>query len=139
MKRQTLTVLGFLLGATVLPAGAQTDPSGGKQAIVPGPPTPASAGPVVTLPALVAELEQNNPELQAGRREIDVRLARVAPAGAPPEPTITVGYMGGLASAPFFPSGSTPNAFRQFSVTQEIPFPGKLALRSRVAATEATA
>jgi len=139
VKRQTLTVLGFLLGATVLPAGAQTDPSGGKQAIVPGPPTPASAGPVVTLPALVAELEQNNPELQAGRREIDVRLARVAPAGAPPEPTITVGYMGGLASAPFFPSGSTPNAFRQFSVTQEIPFPGKLALRSRVAATEATA
>ncbi len=139
MKRQTLTVLGFLLGAAVVPAGAQTDPAVGRQTIVPGLPTSTAAGSVVTLPELVTELEARNPELQAGRREIDVRQARVAPAGAPPDPTITAGYMGGLASAPFFPSGSTPNAFRQFSVTQEIPFPGKLALRSRVAATDVTA
>lgn len=98
-----------------------------------------TAASATTLGTLVEELERNNPELQAGRREIDVRLARVAPAGAPPEPTISAGYMGGLAGVPFFPRGSTANAFRQFSVTQEIPFPGKLALRSRVAATEASA
>lgn len=31
--RQTLTRLGLLLGATVVPAGAQTDPTGGTQAM----------------------------------------------------------------------------------------------------------
>ncbi|HEY3381604.1 MAG TPA: TolC family protein [Vicinamibacterales bacterium] len=139
MKRQTLTLLGFLFGAAIVPADAQTDSGPGAHGVAPGPPTTASAGSVVTLQALVAELEQHNPELQAGRREVDVRLARVASAGAPPEPTITAGYMGGLASVPFFPSGSTPNAFRQFTVTQEIPYPGKLGLRSQVAATEVTA
>jgi len=134
MTRRAVLAL-VLLFTTTSPGVAQTPPQS-----VAAPPALAApvAGPT-TLPALVAQLEQNNPLLQAGRREIDVRLARVAPAGAPPEPTITAGYMGGLTSAPFFPSASTPNAFRQFSVTQEIPFPGKLALRSRVAATEADA
>jgi outer membrane protein, heavy metal efflux system len=140
VKRQTLNVFAFIIfGTSVVPTGAQTDSAPGRQAVAPAPPTAASAGTVVTLPALVTELEQHNPELQAGRREIDVRLARVAPAGAPPDPTITAGFMSDLASVPFFPSGSAPNAFRQFSVSQEIPYPGKLGLRSQVAATEVTA
>jgi cobalt-zinc-cadmium efflux system outer membrane protein len=129
VKRETLTVLAFVLSTAVMPAGAQVDSGFSRQA----------AGSVMTLQALVAELEQHNPELQAGRREIDVRLARVAPAGAPPEPTITAGFMSDPTSVPFVPSGSNPNAFRRLSVTQEIPFPGKLDLRSRVAATEVTA
>jgi cobalt-zinc-cadmium efflux system outer membrane protein len=132
--RAVLTFL-LLFCTMTLPAAAQTvAPAGARQAT-----STASVAESTALTALVEQLERNNPELEAGRREIDVRLARVAPAGAPPEPAIAAGYMGGLASAPFFPSGSTPNAFRQFSVSQEIPFPGKLALRSRVAATEATA
>ena len=90
-----------------------------------------------TLASLVAELNRNNPELAAARREIDVRVARIAPAGAPPDPTLSLGYMGGLARPPFFPSGSTPNAFRQFGASQEIPFPGKLSLRSHIAAIDA--
>jgi cobalt-zinc-cadmium efflux system outer membrane protein len=129
VKRETLTVLAFVLSTAVMPAGAQVDSGFSRQA----------AGSVMTLQALVAELEQHNPELQGGRREIDVRLARVAPAGAPPEPTITAGFMSDPTSVPFVPSGSNPNAFRRLSVTQEIPFPGKLDLRSRVAATEVTA
>ncbi len=139
VKTQMLAAIALLLSLSAIPAAAQTDSGPGRSAIAPAPPTLASPGSALTLSDLVTALEQHNPELQAGRREIDVRQARVAPAGAPPDPTITAGYMGGLASVPFFPSGSTPNAFRQFSVTQEIPFPGKLALRSRVAATEVTA
>jgi outer membrane protein, heavy metal efflux system len=139
VKRETLTVLAFVLGTAVMPAGAQVDSGFSRQAAAPSPPTAPSAGSVVTLQVLVAELEQHNPELQAGRREIDIRLARVAPAGAPPDPTITAGFMSDLTSVPFIPSGSNPNAFRRFSVTQEIPFPGKLDLRSHLAATEVTA
>ena len=92
-----------------------------------------------TLAALVGEIDRNNPELKAARRDIDMRVARIAPAGAPPDPTLSVGYMGGLLRPPFFPSASAPGSFRQFGVSQEIPFPGKLGLKGRVAATEADA
>lgn len=92
-----------------------------------------------TLAALVAEIDRNNPEIKAARRDIDMRVARIQPAGAPPDPTITAGYMGGLLRPPFFPSSSASGSFRQFGLSQEIPFPGKLGLKSRVAATEAEA
>ena len=95
---------------------------------------PASSRP---LAALVADLQEHNPELLAAARGVDMRLARVAPAGTPPDPTFSAGYMGGFLRPPFFPSASTPNAFRQFGVSQEIPYPGKLALRSRVASADA--
>jgi outer membrane protein, heavy metal efflux system len=98
-----------------------------------------SAGADRTLASLVAELSRNNPELGAARRDIDMRVARIAPAGAPPDPTISVGFMGGFDRPPFFPSSNTPNAFRQVGASQEIPFPGKLSLRSRIAAADADA
>ena len=41
-----------------------------------------------TLAALVSELVKNNPDLAVARREIDMRVARIAPAGAPPDPTV---------------------------------------------------
>lgn len=92
-----------------------------------------------TLAALVSELERNNPELLAARREVDMRVARIAPAGALPDPTLSVGYMGGLARPPFLPSASAPGSFRQFGASQELPYPGKLRLRTQIAATEANA
>jgi outer membrane protein TolC len=92
-----------------------------------------------TLGSLVAELDANNPELAAARREVDMRMARIAPEGAPPDPTVAVGYMGGFTRPPFFPSTSTPNGFRQVAISQELPYPGKLALRSRIASTEVDA
>jgi outer membrane protein TolC len=100
---------------------------------------PEAGGTDATLAALVAELSASNPELAAARREVDMRVARIAPAGAPPEPTLSIGYMSGFARPPFFPSSSTPNAFRQMAASQEIPFPGKLSLRSQVAAADADA
>lgn len=102
-------------------------------------PGPARSAPPSTLTSLVEELDRNNPELKAARREVDMRVARVAPAGAPPDPSLSFGYMSGLLRPPFFPSSSAPGSFRQFGVSQEIPFPGKLGLQRRVAATEAEA
>ena len=97
------------------------------------------AGANSTLASLVAELGTNSPEIAAARREVDMRSARIAPAGTPPDPTLSIGYMSGFARPPFFPSSATPNAFRQVGVSQEIPYPGKLSLRSRIAAIEADA
>ena len=92
-----------------------------------------------TLATLVAEIDRNNPEIKAARRDIDMWVARIAPAGAPPDPTVSAGYMGGLLRPPFFPSASAPGSFRQFGVSQEVPFPGKLGLKTRVATTDADA
>lgn len=92
-----------------------------------------------TLASLVGELNANNPELAAARLEYDMRVARIAPAGTPPDPTLSIGYMSGFARPPFFPSSSTPNAFRRLGASQELPYPGKLALRSRIAAADAAA
>lgn len=97
------------------------------------------AGADSTLASLVAELGTNSPEIAAARREVDMRSARIAPAGTPPDPTLSIGYMSGFARPPFFPSSATPNAFRQVGVSQEIPYPGKLSLRSRIAAIDADA
>lgn len=90
-----------------------------------------------SLRAWVAELERNNPELKAAEREVDMRVARIAPAGTPPDPTFSVGYMSGFLRPPFFPSTSTPDGSRQFGLSQELPYPGKLAFKSRIAAVEA--
>ena len=91
------------------------------------------------LAELVAELDANNPELASARREVDMRLARIAPAGAPPDPTVSVGSMQGFTRPPFFPTTNTPDAFWRVWASQEIPFPGKLSLRSQVARADADA
>jgi outer membrane protein TolC len=124
MRSSLLAIVASILAA--LPAAAQVGIA-------------ATDGPVAqpsTLAALVAELERNSPEIKATRRDVDMRVARVAPAGAPPDPTFSFGYMGGLLRPPLFPSASAPGSFRQFGISQEIPYPGKLGLKSRVAATE---
>ena len=100
-------------------------------------PAVAVAQSVSPLSTLVTEFERNNPELQAARREVDMRAARIAPAGTPPDPTFSVGYMSGFVRPPFFPSSTTPDAFRQMGISQELPYPGKLGLRASIAATEA--
>jgi outer membrane protein TolC len=96
------------------------------------PPAPA----VGRLSDLVAALEGANPEIATAQREIEMRAARVKPAGAPPDPIVSAGFMGGFSAVPFFPPSSNPDAFREFSISQELPYPGKLSLRSRIAATD---
>jgi outer membrane protein TolC len=120
MKHRFFVSLAAIVFASVLAEGARAQ------------------APVTSVADLVSELERANPELKGARREVDVRVARIAPAGALPDPTLSVGYMGGLLR-PFFPSGSTQGSFQRFSASQEVPYPGKLALKTRIAATEADA
>jgi outer membrane protein TolC len=138
--RQAMLCLSLVLAAApVLAQAPIVGDAAAAQSVGGGQPAATSATQLPTLVDLVAELDRNNPELKAARRDIDMWVARIAPAGAPPDPTLSVGYMGGLLRPPFFPSASAPNSLRQFTVSQELPFPGKLRLRSRVAATDADA
>lgn len=98
-------------------------------------PPDANRAPATPLAELVAQIEASNPELAAARRDVDASIARIGPAGAPPDPTISAGYMSGFLRPPFFPSATTPDGLRQFGVTQEIPYPGKLAAKAAIAST----
>lgn len=131
MKHALLTALIGL--ALAVPARSQSL-FAADAAKVSGPPAAQISRVAGTLASLVDELDRNNPGLKASRREIDMRVARVAPASAPPDPTLSFGYMGGIGRA--FLSPNAPGAFQQVGASQEIPYPGKLALKGRVASTE---
>ena len=70
---------------------------------------------------------------------MDASVAAIAPAGALPDPTLSGGYMAGAKAFPFFPTTNPADSFRQLGASQEFPFPGKLSLRTKIAATESDA
>jgi cobalt-zinc-cadmium efflux system outer membrane protein len=139
MRQAMLFVTLVLIAPPALAQAPVVTDAAAQQSLDVGQPAAESTTQLLTLAELVDEIDRNNPEIKAARRDIDLWVARIAPAGAPPDPTLSVGYMGGLLRPPFFPSASAPLGFRQFGFSQEIPFPGKLRLKSRVAATEAEA
>ena len=127
--------LGFVVAAmsTGMAAHAQT------LSLTPGTGQSTPAISTGTLAGLIAELERNNPELQAAKSEWDARVARVAPAGALPDPTLSVSTMTGFSRPPFFPATATPNAFNQVGIAQAFPYPGKRDLRASIAKSDVAA
>jgi outer membrane protein TolC len=76
--------------------------------------------------------------VQAARRVIEAKRARIPQARAWPDPTVSVSY-GGNVLPPFTLMNGDPSSTRQFMVEQEIPYPGKTRLRGGIAAREADA
>jgi len=93
--------------------------------------------PVVTLEELIAEALRANPEVLEARRRYEARLARLPQASALPDPTLSIASVGNLL--PFSVQIGDPSSARMVGIMQEIPFPGKLALRGKIAALEAEA
>ncbi|HEX9760855.1 MAG TPA: TolC family protein, partial [Candidatus Acidoferrales bacterium] len=91
----------------------------------------------VSVEELVAEALRVHPEIQAASRLVDARRARVPQARALPDPEFSIGYMGDLA--PFKVQRGDPSSYRQLGVMQEIPYPGKLALRGQIAGKDVDA
>ena len=84
--------------------------------------------------ALVAEALAKNPDLAAARGEAAAARARVSPAGALPDPMVTVSYENDGVS----PSLGVEQMTRlSFMAQQAFPFPGKLGLQERVAKADA--
>ncbi|MBZ5514102.1 MAG: TolC family protein [Acidobacteriia bacterium] len=119
-----LMILAVCLPLEIHPLRAQT------------PATPAPAAP--RLSELVREALERNPEIQAARRSVDSKRARIPQAKAWSDPTISVGY-GGNVVPPFTVMRGDPSSTRQIMAEQEIPFPGKTRLRGQIATREAEA
>ncbi len=130
-----LALLPFIvLFSGLLPSVSAQVPAPGPQ-VKPGL-QPSADG---TLDALVKELERVNPELQAAQREVDASVARVAPAGALPDPAFSIGFMNAFTDVPVFPPATSFLAYRQLSFSQEFPYPGKRGLQTRIASTDVDA
>lgn len=84
---------------------------------------------------LITELLQRNPEIQAARSHFEAATKRPSQAGTLPEPTATYANFG--VGHPFSGLNASNFAYQGVGVSQEFPFPGKLALASEEAKREA--
>ncbi len=91
----------------------------------------------VTLGDLVRELHDRNPALQAAQKTAAARKAVISAAKTLPDPVFTFQNMGDLIPPDLQPGD--PSSGRYYSIEQEIPFPGKLGLKGKMAASEAEA
>ena len=101
------------------------------------PRAPAQNSTDSTLDRLIfAALEQNS-TLRAARDRTTASRARIAPAGTRPDPNLTAG----LITIPIAKPSLTDDNFTMLMVgiEQSIPYPGKLALRTKAAALDAAA
>jgi outer membrane protein, heavy metal efflux system len=89
----------------------------------------------ITLDELVKAAIERNPSIKAAQLAAEAKRALILPAATLPEPNITFQTMGDLVP-PTLMSGD-PSSARTFGVEQELPFPGKLALKGKMAGTEA--
>lgn len=92
----------------------------------------------VSLQELITQAMEHNPEIKSMQRSFDRMRARIPQAKALPEPTLSYSYAGNINPLPFFDlQKEDPASARMLNFTQEIPFPGKLALKEKMASVEA--
>src|SRR5438552_580319 len=84
---------------------------------------------------LLSSLLRNNPEILAARARFEAATKRPPQAASLPEPTASYTNFG--VGHPFSRLNGSEFAYQAFGVSQELPFPGKLALASEEAKREA--
>ena len=144
----------MLLG--VASAGAQAPPNASgtvdapvANSIATKPSVPASipSGPAaqdntltgqeITLQQLVAIALARNPGIKSAAERFQAQRARAPQARSLPDPMVSGGLMGNIT--PFSVQQGDPSSYRGLTVSQALPFPGKLSLRGKIADREAEA
>jgi cobalt-zinc-cadmium efflux system outer membrane protein len=90
---------------------------------------------VTTIQDLVDELVKNNPDIRAAQFRHDAATKRPSQLSTLPEPKVTFTNLG--VGHPVSRLGASEFAYQGFGVSQEIPYPGKLALAGEEARKEA--
>jgi outer membrane protein TolC len=94
-----------------------------------GPVVPAAAQevPVYDLPKLLVEVSQSNPQIQAAESLLAAAKKRVPQSSSLPDPMVGYSYMGEMVETRLGPQEDI------YEFEQEIPFPGKLLARRKMA------
>ncbi|MGH7444894.1 MAG: TolC family protein [Longimicrobiales bacterium] len=131
-RRGTRHVLALVLLAS-MPASAQTQqaPKESQHMAVDG-----ASQADARLDSLIATAVEVNPALDAAQQRVRAAQARIGPAGALPDPMLSVGIMNLPVSEPGFGDFMT---MKTVGAAQTLPFPGKLALAGRAAEFEVRA
>jgi outer membrane protein, heavy metal efflux system len=99
----------------------------------------AQPGARTALTDVVAEALANSPEIAAAQRRYDAARQRPAQERSLPDPTASAGYSANGRPWPGAGLGTEPTSNIGFMVSQELPYPGKLALRASIASRDADA
>ncbi len=87
------------------------------------------------LREVVTEALQNNPEIQAARKETEAAQHRVAPAGALDDPMLEAGFINVPTNSLRFDREDM--TMKMIGLSQRLPYPGKRGLRQDVATRDA--
>lgn len=93
----------------------------------------------LVLADVVVEVLRSHPEIAAAEQRFNAARQRPAQERSLPDPMISAGYNSSGSPLPGAGLGTEPTANIGVMVSQEIPYPGKLALRSAIASREADA
>ncbi|MDQ1273988.1 MAG: hypothetical protein QG591_2618 [Planctomycetota bacterium] len=85
---------------------------------------------------LIQEAMENNPEIIASQKRLNAAKTKISQAKSLDDPSIRAGSFD-MSNNPININGQTEMLQQRYSVSQKIPFPGKLRLRSEVAIEEA--
>ena len=86
---------------------------------------------IETLDSLVREARQNNPEIKAAKSRWEASTKRPSQEGTLPDPMIGLSWQN--VSFDSITLDEDPDSMVRFSFSQEIPFPGKLSLKDKIA------
>jgi cobalt-zinc-cadmium efflux system outer membrane protein len=137
----------LMLGSTPALALAQRVFTTGPSATVSLSPNATILRADAELDSLVAIALAQSPTIRAATARVAGARHRVTAASAPPDPMLMAGIQNqplgretsAIGQSAMAASGPDPMTMRVIGVTQTIPYPGKLALRRRVASGEAAA
>ena len=91
------------------------------------------------LDDLVAEALANNPQIQAAQKAYEAARQRPSQVSSLPDPMFSPGWTSNGNPLPGAQLGVSPTAAIGFTVSQELPYPGKRKLRGEIAGKDAEA
>ncbi|HEX9199136.1 MAG TPA: TolC family protein [Acidobacteriaceae bacterium] len=132
-----LLILVVLLFLPALTGLAQDDKTAAPAASVDVRTDQQPAQKLLVLDDVVREALEKNPEAQSALHTVNALARRVPQAKSFPDPMVSVGWAGNLA--PFSVMQGDSSSYRGVTVSEQIPYPGKLKLRGQIASKEAEA
>jgi outer membrane protein TolC len=98
---------------------------------------PPAESQLLILDDVIRQVQATNPAISSAQKLVEAQRHRAVQAGALPDPTLSVSYMGD--AIPFKTQDMDPSSYRGISAMQMLPLGGKRELRREMARKEVSA